>query len=463
MGTKYSNTTVSGYNASPPPDDGSTTASNKINWATIKQKLSDPLNSFDTAINSALLNALDTSSNNITGTYATIASDNARTLQCSGTFTVSLGDAATMGQGWWCNIVNVGSGTITIGRATGGNTIAGVAANITLAPLQATTVIVNQANNGFNLTDCNSLIVDNTDPTKQVRFDASALTTGTTTALKVSVAQQIETQQGANIASASTINLDTATGSYVHVTGTTDITAVTLAQGRIRTVVFDGVLNLTNGASLILPPAGNIRTIAGDVAIFAGEAAGVVRCVSYQRAAPVAFLAKKTLTGASCIFTTEFDWSTFDYYEFVLYRAVPANNGAVIDCSLSEDAGSTYLGGTNYSYQATSTSSGGTTRTISGNSTNVFRFPEIAAQGISNSATNNGFNGRVTLWAPSSTLRKQMNLSDMSYFPGATDNSASGYGGAMVISTAAVTGIKFAPSTGNWTSGTISVFGHKAS
>lgn len=94
----------------------------------------------------------------------------------------------------------------------------------------------------------------------------------------------IDEAQGANIASAATINLTTATGNYVHVTGTTAITAITLAQGAERTVVFDGALTLTNGASLVLPTGANITTAAGDIAKFRGEAAGVVRCVSYTKA-----------------------------------------------------------------------------------------------------------------------------------------------------------------------------------
>lgn len=89
--------------------------------------------------------------------------------------------------------------------------------------------------------------------------------------------------QGANIASAATINLDTATGDYVHITGTTTITAVTLSQGVERTIVFDGALTFTNGASLLLPSSANITTVAGDTAVLRGEAAGVVRCVSYVR------------------------------------------------------------------------------------------------------------------------------------------------------------------------------------
>lgn len=91
-------------------------------------------------------------------------------------------------------------------------------------------------------------------------------------------------KKGADIASAATINLDTATGNLVDVTGTTTITAVTLSEGRERTIRFTGVLTFTNGASLVLPGGANITTAAGDYAVLRGYAAGVVRCVVYERA-----------------------------------------------------------------------------------------------------------------------------------------------------------------------------------
>lgn len=95
--------------------------------------------------------------------------------------------------------------------------------------------------------------------------------------------------QGSNVASATTVNLDTTGGDYVSITGTTTITGITLAQGRERTVTFAGILTLTHGASLILKNNGaNITTAAGDSAVFRGEAAGVVRMVGYARAAGAA-------------------------------------------------------------------------------------------------------------------------------------------------------------------------------
>lgn len=88
---------------------------------------------------------------------------------------------------------------------------------------------------------------------------------------------------GSDVASASTIDLDAATGVLVDVTGTTSITAITLANGRERVVRFTGILTLTNGASLVLPGGQNITTAAGDYAIFRGYSGGVVRCVGFFR------------------------------------------------------------------------------------------------------------------------------------------------------------------------------------
>lgn len=96
-------------------------------------------------------------------------------------------------------------------------------------------------------------------------------------------------KKGADIASAATIDLDTATGDLIDVTGTTTITAITLAEGVEKTVRFTGALTLTHGASLVLPGSASITTAVGDFAVMRGYSGGVVRCVQYQRAngAPV--------------------------------------------------------------------------------------------------------------------------------------------------------------------------------
>lgn len=106
---------------------------------------------------------------------------------------------------------------------------------------------------------------------------------------------RIDTTQGADIASAATLNLETATGNVVDVTGTVTVTAVTLSQGHWRIVRFTGALTLTNGASLVLPGGANITTVAGDYAVFAGYAAGVVRCLHYLSTAKGTLLPNLTV------------------------------------------------------------------------------------------------------------------------------------------------------------------------
>jgi hypothetical protein len=90
-------------------------------------------------------------------------------------------------------------------------------------------------------------------------------------------------QNGADIASAATVNLDNATGDAVVITGTTTIGAITLAPGRERRTYFNGGAQLTHSASLVLPGAASIATGAGDIATWRGYPGGIVICVQYER------------------------------------------------------------------------------------------------------------------------------------------------------------------------------------
>jgi len=71
--------------------------------------------------------------------------------------------------------------------------------------------------------------------------------------------------KGANIASASTVNLSTATGNTVTITGTTGISAWTMTSGQVMDVIFAAALILTHHATNNNLPGGvNITTAAGD-------------------------------------------------------------------------------------------------------------------------------------------------------------------------------------------------------
>lgn len=104
------------------------------------------------------------------------------------------------------------------------------------------------------------------------------------TTSSVAVLGAMDWVRGADIASASTINLTTATGNAVHVTGTVTITAVTLGSGMWRLVIFDGALTLTHHATNNNLPGGvNITTVANDRALYWSDGT-TVYCMVYEPA-----------------------------------------------------------------------------------------------------------------------------------------------------------------------------------
>ena len=108
--------------------------------------------------------------------------------------------------------------------------------------------------------------------------------TETLTNKTITMAGALTQAVGANVASAATINLTSVTGNAAHVTGTTTITAVTLATGKFCEVIFDGALTLTHHATNNnLPGAANITTAANDRAMYWSDGT-TVYCLRYQKA-----------------------------------------------------------------------------------------------------------------------------------------------------------------------------------
>lgn len=92
------------------------------------------------------------------------------------------------------------------------------------------------------------------------------------------------TAHGADVASASTVNLETATGDLVDLTGNTAVSTIVLNEGHERTVRFTSTITLSTNALLVLPGSSNLSTVAGDFGMFRGYAAGVVRLTSFMKA-----------------------------------------------------------------------------------------------------------------------------------------------------------------------------------
>jgi hypothetical protein len=160
------------------------------------------------------------------------------------------------------------------------------------------------------------------DTTITVNLDSGSLT-ASFTAVAIGVLsptnRSIPTalgRKGADVASASTINLSTSSGDFCDVTGTTTITAITTeAAGIVRAVRFTGILTLThNATTLILPGAANITTANGDTAIFRSLGSGNWVCISYEKVSGNYVSMRKGADIASAT-TTDLSTATGDFVD----------------------------------------------------------------------------------------------------------------------------------------------------
>lgn len=143
--------------------------------------------------------------------------------------------------------------------------------------------------------------------------DPRPVTAGGTGASSDIAAHDALVTKGTDVASAATIDLGAATGMFIDITGTTTVTAVTLASGKHRMARAVGVFQLTASASLVVngSTSVNYTTVAGDLLIFEGYAASVVRVwIVTSPAGSVPFTAASASGPASLAFAEDTDNGT---------------------------------------------------------------------------------------------------------------------------------------------------------
>lgn len=191
----------------------------------------------------------------VTGATTLTSANNNGVILATGTgYSITLDSAANLGAGWSVHIDYRGTGTLTLARTSGGDSINGTAGNLTIPANWSAMVVVNAGATGFEI----------------VGSDTSRTITWT---------------KGADIASANALPMDS-NGNYRDVTGTTPITSInSVGVGTVIKLHFDDALTFTHHATdLILPGAANITTAAGDEAELVEYATGDWRCTGYIRA-----------------------------------------------------------------------------------------------------------------------------------------------------------------------------------
>ena len=107
----YSTVSISGYNSSPPPDDGTQTTANLVQWSKHKTKIGDPIKTLAEAINTQCVNAFATMALQQTTaitTSATMAESNWNKLQLK-TATggkINYPDPTALENGWYNYVYN---------------------------------------------------------------------------------------------------------------------------------------------------------------------------------------------------------------------------------------------------------------------------------------------------------------------------------------------------------------------
>lgn len=259
MGAKYNSQTVTGYNAVPPPDDGSAVAGNEITWAKHKTKLADPILTLVQAINTALLDHVDETVVDVASNTTTNAGHHKRTINVTGAFTVSLGDAMTMAIGYIVIVKNSHTAAITVDLATGTDTLDGtVAGSVSLEAGAVAMFITNATADGYytigsvmgnNLTVANNLIVSN---------DLSVVNDLTVSGLIA--LEAFSEDADSYTVTTGTKALDTAVATYFYPTGAMTAVAYTFqfdnlaATGRVTSFTLE--MNNPAAASSITWPAG---------------------------------------------------------------------------------------------------------------------------------------------------------------------------------------------------------------
>lgn len=85
--------------------------------------------------------------------------------------------------------------------------------------------------------------------------------------------------RGTAIATAPSMNLDSASGANIHLTGTATVTAITLSSGAMRFVIADGAATYTASATLVVngSTTGAYLSSAGDLLVFLGDVSSTTR------------------------------------------------------------------------------------------------------------------------------------------------------------------------------------------
>lgn len=161
MAIPYNSVSISGYNANPPPDDGSAQASNEISWANHKNKLGDPVKTALESMNTNLVTAFGlihgSGVTSITSAHTLTTANRGKRLGVTNETTITLLPSATAGTGFPVTIANDDASAIVAIDGDSAETVGGVAI-LYLFPGESVTILADGTSSWLLLADNRSKI-----------------------------------------------------------------------------------------------------------------------------------------------------------------------------------------------------------------------------------------------------------------------------------------------------------------
>lgn len=146
MSNPFTAPTLSGYNATPPDDDGSQVSTNALKWSNHIDKIGDPLRAYALALSSATSAAfgltLGQTYSQKSSNYTVLEADRGTIIEVTATAIITLPAAATAGDGFPLLIVASGAATQVTIDGDGSETING-ATTVTLLDGQSALITCN--------------------------------------------------------------------------------------------------------------------------------------------------------------------------------------------------------------------------------------------------------------------------------------------------------------------------------
>jgi hypothetical protein len=133
MADPYSGVSITGYNSNPPADDGSQTEANRVKWATIKTKITDPVKTRTDDMDTALISAFGKIDGGVTSTsinYTVLSTDQGKLVRATASgITITTPDATDVDAPFVFGFLNDSTSDITL-DGSGSQTIDGEASII---------------------------------------------------------------------------------------------------------------------------------------------------------------------------------------------------------------------------------------------------------------------------------------------------------------------------------------------